>query len=382
MVLSAEDWQELAAWRRQLHRAPELSGEERETAREVVRFLTPTRPDAVVEGLGGAGVGFVYEGSAPGPTAMARAELDALPIMEVSGLPHRSQNPGKAHACGHDGHMATLAGVARALGRERPRRGRALLLFQPAEETGAGAASVIADPKFAALMPDIAFAYHNMPGLKLGRVALAEGPIACASRGLKARFSGKTAHASTPEFGRSPMRALASLMPALTALSRATPDEPDFALVTIVHARLGEPAFGVAPGAGELWATLRTLTDAGMSALVSQCERGIRAAAAESDLGVEIDYADVFEHCENAPAAVATLRRALDGLGIPFGREGLPMRASEDFGRFGKIAPAAMFLVGAGERNASLHNPDYDFPDELIGVAAAVLARALFEVLG
>ena len=136
-------------WRRRLHQAPELSGEEAETAREVIRFLGPTRPDRIIAEIGGHGVAAVYEGALAGPTALFRAELDALPIDEASTSDHRSATPGKAHLCGHDGHMATLAALARGLGRERPKRGRAVLLFQPAEENGVGAAAVMADPKFA-----------------------------------------------------------------------------------------------------------------------------------------------------------------------------------------------------------------------------------------
>ncbi len=129
MVLTDDDFREVADWRRALHRAPELSGAEAETAREVRRFLGPTRPDRIVTGLGGHGVAFVYDGAAPGPTVLIRAELDALPIEEVPTFAHRSARPGCAHLCGHDGHMAILAGVARGLAAERPRRGRAVFSF-------------------------------------------------------------------------------------------------------------------------------------------------------------------------------------------------------------------------------------------------------------
>lgn len=143
MFLTNSDLVELIELRHRLHRRPEISGEERATAAEIVAALEPTRPDGIVTGLGGHGVAAIYEGREPGPTVMVRAELDALPIEELSDLPHRSQVPGKGHLCGHDGHMTILAGLARGLGRARPQRGRAVLLFQPAEETGAGAAAVM-----------------------------------------------------------------------------------------------------------------------------------------------------------------------------------------------------------------------------------------------
>jgi amidohydrolase len=383
MFLTERDLIELADWRRALHRRPELSGHEAETARTVAGALAATGAYRIVTGLGGHGVAGVYEGGEPGPTVMFRAELDGLPIEEIATIPHQSTVPGRAHLCGHDGHMATLVALARGLGCRRPRRGRAVLLFQPAEENGAGAAAVLADPRFSDLMPDRAFALHNMPGLPLGRVALDAGPVNCASRGMRITLTGKTAHASMPEHGVSPMAAVASLMPALTALGQGGPLTERFSLVTVTHARMGEPAFGIAPGKAEVWATVRTLTDGGMAALCAEAERLARdAAAAAAGLAVAITYDDVFVHCENDPQAVVQLRRALDAEGVPHERGELPMRASEDFGRFGRNARAAMFFLGAGENHPSLHNPDYDYPDELIATGARVFMRTLRDLLG
>jgi amidohydrolase len=311
-----------------------------------------------------------------------RAELDALPIQEISEAPHRSAVPGKAHLCGHDGHMAILAALARGLGRQRPQRGRAILMFQPAEEDGSGAAAVVADPRFPEIAPDVTFALHNLPGMPFGRAALVEGPVSCASRGMRVVLTGKTAHASMPEFGVSPVHALSQLMPALTALGGGSTMDETFAMVTVTHARMGEPAFGIAPAHGEIWATLRTLLDARMDDLRARAERLVEEAARANGLGVEITYHDVFRHCENAPEAVAPLRRALEAEGVPYDRGDLPMRPSEDFGHFGAAAPAAMFFLGAGETHPSLHNPDYDFPDDLIGIGARVFMRAVRDLLG
>jgi amidohydrolase len=278
--------------------------------------------------------------------------------------------------------MAILAALARGLSRKSPRRGRAVLLFQPAEETGAGAAAVVADPKFREIAPDFVFALHNLPGMKFGKVALIEGPVSCASRGMRIVLTGKTAHASMPETGLSPVGAVARLMPALTSLGTGGSMDESFAMVTVTHARIGEPAFGIAPAHGEIWATLRTLTDHGMDALVTKAEHLANDIARENGLSVEISYSDIFGHCENAPEAVAHLRRALDAEGVPHDRGDLPMRPSEDFGRLGANAPAAMFFLGAGERHAALHNPDYDFPDDLIGIGARVFMRTLRDLLG
>ena len=382
MFLTNQDIVELVTWRRTLHAMPELSGEEAVTAAAVQRFMAATRPDEVVSGLGGHGVAVVYRGAEPGPTLLLRAELDALPIQEISQNAYKSATPGKGHLCGHDGHMASLAAVGRGLARKRPARGRVVLLFQPAEETGAGAAAVIADPRFAALRPDMAFSWHNMPGLKRGTVALAEGPVNCASRGMRLVLTGRTAHASQPENGLSPMRAMAGLMPALAALAPGGALGPGFAMITVTHARLGERAFGVAPGEAEIWATLRTMVDADMDRLRLAAEDLARQAAEAAGLGLTIGYEDVFDHCENAPEAVAALRRAMEAEGVVHGLGDLPMRGSEDFGRFGQSTPAAMFFLGAGKDHASLHNPDYDFPDELIAIGARVMMRTVRDLLG
>jgi len=382
MVLTNQDMVELVAFRHKLHRMPELSREEAQTAQEIRTALAATNPDRLVTGLGGHGVAAVYEGAQPGPTVMIRAELDGLPIEEISDIPHRSAIPGKSHLCGHDGHMAILTGLARVLGRQRPQSGRVVLLFQPAEEDGSGAAAVVADPRFRDLTPDFAFALHNLPGLPLGKVALTEGPVNCASRGMRIVLDGKTAHASMPETGISPANVVAELMPALTALGRGGPLDDDFAMVTITHAKIGEPAFGVAPGRAEIWATLRTLTDETMEELCVSAEHLVLSAARQEGLSVEISHDDIFQHCENAPEAVEHLRRALDAEGVSHDRGNLPMRASEDFGRFGQRAPAAMFFLGAGERHPSLHNPDYDFPDDLIGIGTRVFMRTIRNLLG
>jgi len=382
MILTNEDMVDVVALRRKLHSMPELSREEAQTAQEVRTFLASTKPDWIVAGLGGHGLAAIYEGKEPGPTVMVRSELDGLPIEEISSLPYRSATPGKGHLCGHDGHTAILAGLARALGRRRPQRGRVVLLFQPAEEDGSGAAAVIADPRFREISPDFSFALHNLPGLPFGHVALAEGPVNCASRGMRIVMNGKTAHASMPETGISPVEVVAELMPALTALGRGGPLDDDFAMVTVTHVKIGEPAFGVAPGRAEIWATLRTRTDAGMEDLCVSAEHLALTAARKKGLSVEISHDDIFLHCENAPEAVAHLRRALDEEGIPHDESNLPLRASEDFGRFGQKAPAAMFFLGAGENHPSLHNPDYDFPDDLIGIGARVFMRTLRNLLG
>ncbi len=380
--LTNSDIAELMAFRRQLHRRPELSGEEKETAKAVVAFLSATQPDKVVEGLGGTGVAVVYEGADPGPTVMLRAELDGLPIEELSGVEHSSEISGKGHLCGHDGHSTILCAVGRMLGRKRPKRGRAVLLFQPAEETGQGAAAVLDDSDFDALRPDFAFSLHNLPGVALRETALAVGPANCASRGMRVQLTGRTAHASMPETGDSPMPALARLMQDLPGLGTGGALDLGYRLVTLTHVCSGEEAFGIAPGKGVLLATLRTLQDADMGALCAEAEALVQVAASEAGVAARISYHDVFHACKNDEEATEILLRAMEVAGVECDQGMGPMRWSEDFGRFAEVSKSAMFILGSGETHPQLHNPDYDFPDDLIPVGAAVFHAAIKEVLG
>lgn len=359
------------ALRHDLHRAPELSGQESATAQAIANAMTEAGAVQVVSGLGGTGVAAVF--GAGERNLLIRCELDALPIVETGRPAWVSKTPGVAHLCGHDGHMAILFAVARRLG------GRALpcrvtLLFQPAEETGAGARAVLDDPRFDELRPDMAISLHNLPGLPLGAVALKAGPVNCASRGLKIRLNGRTSHASEPEKSVSPAGALAALIPALSALGAALPvEDPEFRLVTITHARLGEPTFGVTPGEAELRVTLRTLLDDRMAALETQARAVVADLAGE--FAPDITVHEAFAHCVNDPTATDLLDRATAHL--PRVEAGLPMRASEDFGLFGGRVPAAMLFLGSGEDCPPLHAPDYDFPDDLIGIGAGVFLRAI-----
>ncbi len=382
MFLTNRDAIELQAFRHELHRHPEVSGEERETARRVAEALRPLAPSKILTGLGGHGVASIFDSGVPGPTLLFRAELDALPIEEKSEAAHRSTVPGKGHLCGHDGHSTILLALARGLLRQPVARGRVVLLWQPAEEDGSGAAAVLADVNFSEIKPDFVYSLHNMPGVAFGQVALKAGPVNCASRGMKIRLSGKTAHASQPETGVSPMAVISSLMPALTALSHGGPPATDFTLATVTHAALGEKAFGIAPGDAEIWVTLRTLMDDRMEELCERAEHLVVRAAQEAGLDHAISYHDIFFHCENAPEAVADLEKALTTEGVPFNEGNLPMRASEDFGRLRAVCPSAMFFLGAGENHPALHNPDYDYPDDLTAIGARVFMAVIRDRLG
>ena len=327
-MLTNADIAELTDFRRALHRFPEVSGEEERTAATIRAALGPLKPDQIVTGLGGHGIAAVFNGAAPGETVLFRAELDALPIEELGSPPHRSTIPGKGHMCGHDGHMTILLALGRLVARRRPARGRVILMFQPAEENGAGAAAVLSDPRFAALKPDWAFALHNMPGLPLGHATLRAGTMMCASQGLRIHLTGKTAHASMPETGTSPVHAVARLIPALLALGPGGALDERFRMVTITHTRIGEPAFGISPGYAELWVKLRTREDGPMAALYAEAAALVRAEAARDGLAVDLATQDAFSATVNDAAAIARLTAALEALSIPHDERNLPLRGS------------------------------------------------------
>jgi len=366
--------------RHELHRFPELSGEERETASRIAENLAAQRPDVLLENLGGAGVAAIFSGRAPGPTVVLRAELDALPIDELNTCVHRSKRPGVAHLCGHDGHMAILVSVGARLALERPARGRVVLLFQPAEETGEGAAAVLDDPRFADVDPDLAFALHNLPGYSLGTVVVREGVFSCASRGMSIAFNGATAHAAQPNAGRSPARAMSRTIEELSRLGDDLSSRGRIAFATVVGARMGEKAFGTAPDRAEIWTTLRSGSAGTMKTMVDRAEKIVARLATEDRLRHTVSYADIFDASVNAPEAVDIVRRAAGDNRVYEPAEPNPW--SEDFGRFTARVPGVLFGLGAGEDVADLHSPDYDFPDELISIGVSVFDRIVRLCLG
>jgi len=356
----------LAALRRNLHRHAELSGKEVDTQVLIRKFILRHAPAAeTVTGLGGTGLALCYPGRLEGPTVMLRAELDALPIHEATPMRHRSLKPGVSHKCGHDGHMAILAGLGMLLHRQPPRRGRAVLLFQPAEETGEGALRILHDPKFEGLSPDLVFALHNVPGHRTGKILVKTGAFTCASVGMRVRLVGKSAHASHPEQGLSPAAAMCAIMRRLPALPESI-ETDGFRLVTLVHACLGEEAFGTAPGDARILATLRAERDADLERLKDRAIEAVHRCARAKHLEWAIDWREYFAAGINDTSAVQAiaLAAAESGLEVEWLTE--PFRWSEDFGQFSSKTPGAMFALGAGEKNAPLHSPDYDFPEALI----------------
>ena len=365
--------------RHTLHRHPELSGNEKNTAKRIVQFFTPLSPDAILEKVGGCGVAIVFSGQEPGPTVMLRCELDAVPVQELPQTKYCSEIDGIAHQCGHDGHMAIIAAVGMDLATKRTQRGRVVLLFQPAEENGMGAEAVLQDPQFENIRPDVAFALHNLPGYALGQVLVRPGTFNCASRGMTVKFSGATAHAAQPETGQSPAAAMCACIQQISALPPKTVPADETAFATVVGAQLGKKAFGTAPGDAEIWATLRSETDATMAQLSQYIEQLVHDEAAKYGLTFSIAYQDVFPATVNGVEAVKRIQEVVGNAALSVPEK--PLRWSEDFGRITASCEGALFAIGAGTDRPDLHNPDYDFPDALIQPAKDIFLRLITSYL-
>jgi amidohydrolase len=337
---------QLIRLRRELHSAPELSGNEQTTVGVITKFFRQFNPDQVLAPLGGTGIAFLFDSRRPGPTVVFRCELDAIAIQEENDFAYRSKIPGVSHQCGHDGHMAIMAGLGYLISLKRPERGRIILLLQPAEETGRGAAAVVDDPKFKNLNADYAFALHNLPGYPLGAVLIKPGPINCASCGMTIRLTGRCSHAAWPEDGLSPALPMCELIEGLAQLPSSAALNPDYRNVTVVHARLGDPAFGLSPGYARVMATLRSETDEGLSILAEHAQGLAKDKALRADLDYEIDWTEAFVASSNDPGACEIVKKA----GIAAGAEIIylkaPLPVSEDFGQ-GPPASGRLRFSGA-----------------------------------
>jgi amidohydrolase len=350
-MLNKKDISTLIQLRKELHQHPELSGEESETAKRLKSFLKDYEPDEWIENLGKHGFALTYNGREKGPSVMIRAELDALPIQERGPLKHKSKNDGVSHVCGHDGHMAILAGLAIALSKERPLKGKVSLLFQPSEETGEGAEAVLDSPNFKKIAPDFAFALHNVPGYPLHQVILKKGSFNAASRGMVAHLEGKTSHAAHPEEGNSPAEAMSKLVVGLPMLSKAI---EGFSLATVIHAKLGEVAFGTTPGEAKVMATLRTFEDKTMDTLTQYAEKLTEMIAKDHGLLHSISYCEIFQSVENDPNAWEHVNEAAKTLELPTTHIRNPFYWSEDFGQFSKVTPSMLFGLRFREKSSQI----------------------------
>lgn len=349
-----------------LHAHPELSGEEKLTNGILNEWVKQTHPDLLIEKIGGYGLAAVYKGAAPGKRIMIRGDIDALHIPEPNDLPYRSQNHGISHKCGHDGHATILCGLAQWLGEQRPDHGEVVLLFQPAEETGQGAKAILEDPLFEQIKPDVAYGLHNLPGSPKGQVVVREGCFAAASFGLKLTFDGRTAHASQPETGHSPSELIAQLIHMLEKKRELLKEVKPLTTFVITHAILGEETFGVAPGHAEIWLTLRSYDDRNLQAMASQIIELCRAKAKDYLFDFDFSEHEAFAATNSNDDCVRTIEQAAQNLELNLSHLEAPFRWSEDFGRFGSICPIGFFGLGSGLEQPALHNPEFDFPDDIL----------------
>lgn len=371
--MRTESAQELSALRQALHRLAEPSRMEVRTAQFVKERLAACAPQALYDQIAGTGLLAIWRGAGEGRKVLVRCELDGLPIPEGSHVPHGSTTPGVSHKCGHDGHMAILLGLAERLRAHPPERGVVALVFQPAEETGEGAARFLEDPRVRQLSPDWAFALHNLPGYPLGQVLLREGTFALASEGLICELLGETAHAAEPDRGRSPALAVAQLIQAWSGLPPPGAARDAHARSTVIHARLGSPAFGTTPGEATVMATLRAADGSTLERLMETAIELAAGIASEHELGHRMERVEPFPATTNHPGATRLVARAAAAVGLPMCTLEPPFGWSEDFGHFTDAFPGALFGLGAGADHPALHHPSYDFPDALIPAGVRLL---------
>lgn len=360
------DLQDVIRLRQEIHQYPEVSGEEKETAKRIQKFLSQFDPDQMITDIGGDGVIATWNGEDDGPAVTIRAELDGLPIQELNDLDYASKHENKGHLCGHDGHMMMVAALAKMLAKDKPKKGKVNLLFQPAEETGQGAAAMLDDPKFKETQHQYLFALHNLPGHPKGDIIIRNNTFASASKGIIIELKGKTSHAAEPENGLSPAQAVAEIIQQIKVLPDTIEGLEDFSLVTIVHAKIGERAFGTTPGQAVVMATLRAYKDDDLSLLDKKARDICEKISIKHKLECNISETEVFSSTINSPDCVQLIQNSAKDNGFKTKSLEEPFRWSEDFGLFTQAYEGAMFGLGSGEETPSLHNPDYDFPDDIM----------------
>ncbi|MEJ8801789.1 amidohydrolase [Pontibacter sp. H249] len=376
------DLNQIVSFRHDLHKHPELSGKEIETAKRIETFLAQFKPDTVLTGIGGTGVIAVFNGTTEGgPTVLFRADTDALPIQETNNLKYTSSTAGVSHKCGHDGHTAILAGLAQLLSHKPLTKGRVILLFQPAEETGQGAYAVLNDERFQGLQPDFVFALHNLPGYPENQVVTRAKSFAAASTGMVVALYGKSSHAAEPENGVNPGQAMAELILAFNNIILEKSRFQDLTLLTVIHARLGEIAFGTNPGFATVMATLRSYQQADLNLLKNITAKTVKDTAEKYNLTFDISFTEEFPATVNDDTAVTLITKAAQKLELDVQQAVHPFKWSEDFGYFTEKYKGAMFGLGAGMHHPQLHHANYDFPDQLIPTGAALFYTIAADIM-
>ena len=372
----------LTVWRRHLHAHPELSNREQATSAFVqARLRELGIPFAAGVGRGAGVVATLARGRSNRAVGL-RADMDALPITETTGLPYASENPGVMHACGHDGHTASLLGAAALLAADTSWSGTVHLVFQPAEEGGGGARSMLADGLFERFPMERIFGFHNWPGLEAGAVAVHDGPVMAAGTRVTITLDGHAGHAALPHLARDPMVAAGHLLVALQTVVARNVDPLETAVVSMCMIEGGVAANQI-PRRMVMRGTVRTYKPAvraQVEAAINRIAQGVGQTFGV-DAAVEIPLGGVATVNSRAEAELAA--EAASAAGLPVRRDLPPSMAGEDFAAYLQQKPGAFVWIGNGpaEPGRELHNPGYDFNDAILpataGWMAAVAKRAL-----
>lgn len=352
------------ALRHELHRHPELSGEEVWTKQYLINFFKEETDLEIIDH--GHYFYAKYQGSSNEEAIAFRAEMDALPIADEIDTPYRSQIEGRGHKCGHDGHMASLCALALEVERSQPER-TVIFLFQPAEETGQGAKECLG--VFEEQNISEFYAYHNLPGEPEQVIAIKNDTIALTSKGLNLYFKGRTSHASYPEDGLNPAFAMARVVRWIEKLQEDPSDFEGLVRCTLVHLEVGEAAFGVSAGSGVLRLTIRAELDEELEKLENNLVKISREASQEAGLGFYYDDQEYFPASINDGQAVKKVWAVAEKNNMEIKELTETFRASEDFAYFLQKVKGALVFIGDGLDHPPLHTIEFDFPDENIPVA-------------
>lgn len=370
----------LSSIRKTLHANPEVSEQEFKTQEFILNFLAKESSAGITK-VGKTGVLASFESNQSGPSVMIRGDIDALPISEVNTFDHKSKSDGVSHKCGHDGHTTILLGLAKLLTEQPISKGKVLLLFQPAEEIGMGAAAVMRDDEFKKENIDYVFALHNLPGYKTHEIVVKENEFTGNVKSIILKMTGKTAHAAEPEQGNNPSMAISEIFAYADKITYNNPAEKDFFLMTPIYSILGDLAYGVSAGYGEVHFTIRSWS----TALMEQYSKQIVGFAEETckkyNLNSDISWTQVFHANINHPEAVDFIRKAATQNKLVINERDFPFRWGEDFGLFTQQYKGAMFGLGAGTDTPALHNPDYDFPDEITETGIRMFYQIIQQIL-
>ncbi|HZF74329.1 MAG TPA: amidohydrolase [Acetobacteraceae bacterium] len=365
----------LTAWRRHLHAHPGLTLQEGDTAAFVAARLREMGVEEVAEGVGGHGVVATLRRGGNRSVGL-RGDMDALPIQEVNeGLPWRSTVPGVMHACGHDGHTAALLGAARLLLDDPSWRGTVHLVFQPAEEGGGGAMRMVSEGLFSRFPMERIFGWHNWPGLPAGTIAVHDGAVMAAGARFEIAFAGHAAHAALPHLSRDPMVAAGHCIVALQSVVARNLDPLAGGVVSITMVEGGE-AQNQIPARVTLKGTARWLDAAAGQGIREALTRIAQGIGATFGVAVEVAWRQGVEVTANSPAEREIAAAAAADV-APLRRDVPPAMTGEDFSWFLREVPGAFVWIGNGpaEGGRELHNPRYDFNDEILPVAARFLAE-------